>query len=81
MISGAPTNLQITNTQSLGAKSNATVASHSAAPATTKLPPNAKVVGNYLMGNGSLTKVKTSAKALLGKYTSPCTSQPVRKWL
>jgi hypothetical protein len=49
MISPSPYDM-FHNNPLTSTKSNATVASHSHPPKATKLPPNAKVVGNYLLG-------------------------------
>jgi len=51
-------------------KSNATVASTSSSVSkSNKLPPNAKVVGNYLLGIFCITQAKISGKVPLARST------------
>ena len=51
--------LPLPQNQSEGLKSTATVTSDPPAKKDTKLPPNAKIVGNYLLGILYKTKEKT----------------------
>lgn len=50
MIGIGPSAEVLIKNQSSGAKSNTTEVSNHPAPKAGKLPPNAKVVGNYLLG-------------------------------
>jgi hypothetical protein len=64
-----------------GTKSNATVTSLAQKNSQpSKLPPNAKIVGNYLLGENEKTQERTSGRAPSEKCIWRCTSPPTRRW-
>ena len=75
-----PSQNPLIQNQSSHLKSTATVTSNPPAQKDNKLPPNAKVVGNYLLGKYYETEEKTLDKAHLEKFIWPCIFQQRKRW-
>lgn len=61
-------------------KSTATVSSVHPPQTQNKLPPNAKIIGNYLLGTTFINQAKILDKELSEKFTWLCIFQVARKW-